>query len=104
MSQTQSQEIPKEILSQLKQSRVNGFPFFAYTGIKEFVLLGEDTLYLKKVPGNPGHITGIQIKYIYDTYHISLFQKHQATIPHKEFDDIYADQMVDLIISEMKIR
>ena len=42
-------------LDTLVASKVNGFPFFAYTGIKDFVLFGETDLIFNKIPKNPNN-------------------------------------------------
>lgn len=105
MSQTITQEIPETILEQLKQSRVNGFPFFAYTGIKGFVLMGNDSLMLKNIPRNPNKITNVTVAYDagQDLYNVYLFQKNQATIPHKQYDGIFCDQLAEIIARDMGV-
>ena len=105
MSQTQNQVVPETILEQLRMSRVHGFSFFSYTGIKAYNLEGEDTLYLKEIPRNPKGITGIQIVYDYgwDSYKMAFFKSNQRTIPTKEFKDIYFDQLAEIIVNEMGV-
>ncbi len=97
--------IQDTIVDQLRASKVNGFPFFAYTGIKDFVMEGEDTIMFKKIPRNPSHITNVVIIYDFgrDSYRIHLFQKHQRTIPYASFEDIYFDQMAHLIAEKMGV-
>ena len=56
-------QIPQGMLDELLQSKVRGFPFFAYTGIKDYLLMGNDSLLLKPIPPNPTGITAIQINY-----------------------------------------
>lgn len=56
-------QIPQGMLDELYQSKIRGFPFFSYTGIREFVMMGNDSLMLKKIPPNPTGITAIQINY-----------------------------------------
>ena len=56
-------QIPQGMLDELYQSKIRGFPFFAYTGIREFVMMGNDSLMLKQIPPNPTGITAIQIIY-----------------------------------------
>lgn len=105
MQQTVTQEVPEIILDQLKQSRIHGFPFFAYTGIKEFNLEGEDTLYLKKIPTNPNKITGVQVVYNKgaDTYKLYTFQKNQRVIAKGEYPEIYVDQLARIITKELGV-
>ncbi len=91
------------IFSQLKSSRVNGFPFFAYTGIKASKF-SDDSLYLK-LPKNPSPFKSILVTYEYnsDTYKVQ-FYTHDDPLKKKDIhNDIYADGLADLIVREMKI-
>ena len=56
-------QIPQGMLDELFQSKVRGFPFFAYTGIKDYLLMGNDSLMLNPLPPNPNKISAIQINY-----------------------------------------
>ena len=56
-------QIPQGMLDELYQSKVRGFPFFVYTGIKDYLLMGNDSLMLKDIPPNPNKISAIQINY-----------------------------------------
>jgi len=98
-------EIPLTILDQLKQTKVNGFPFFAYTGINEYNLEGEDTLYLKNVPNNPSHITSVQVVYDYgmDVYKLYTFQNNQRTVPFTEYPEVYFDELGQKIANDMGV-
>ena len=51
------------MLDELLQSKVRGFPFFSYTGIKDYLLMGNDSLMLNPLPPNPNKISAIQINY-----------------------------------------
>lgn len=103
--ETHTQEIPEIILDQLKQSKVNGFPFFAYTGINDYNLEGNEILYLKNLPKNPNEITSVQITYDsgMDVYKLATFQKNQRTIPKQEYPEIYFDQLAEIIVKEMGV-
>lgn len=94
------------IIEQLRQSRVNGFPFFNYTGIQDFTMEGEDTLMFKNIPRNPNGITNVVIVYDFgqDLYRLHTFQKDQRTIPKNSYDGVFFDQMADLIVEEMGVR
>jgi len=98
-------EIPEIILDQLIQSKVNGFPFFAYTGIKQYNLEGEDTLYLKNVPSNPNHITSIQVVYDFgmDVYKLYTFQKNQRDVPFTKYAEVYFDELAQKIAKDMGV-
>jgi len=56
-------QIPQNMLDELLQSKVRGFPFFSYTGIKDYLLMGNDSLMLNPLPPNPNKISAIQINY-----------------------------------------
>lgn len=104
---SETQEITQTILDQLKASRINGLPFFAYTGIKGISRINENTLALLKIPRNPGKIKLIIIKYIpaRDTYNLLFFNKLQLTDhPIFNFDDIYFDMLSDIISDKMGIK
>lgn len=98
--QTQNNEVAKEIFSQLQASKVNGFPFFAYSGIKASIF-STTKLHLK-APRNPKRIKNILINYQYgsDTYTVIFngSNKHEDI-----FDDVYADGLADLIVREMGV-
>lgn len=98
-------EVQETILNQLKASKVNGFPFFAYTGIKSFTMEGEDTLMLKNIPSNPNGITNVVIVYDYgrDSYRVHTFKKNQRTIPSNSYEDIYFDALSSIIVDEMGV-
>lgn len=103
-SQSQNDQVAQEIFRQLKVSRVNGFPFFAYTGIKASIF-GDNALYLK-MPKNPSAFKSALISYDYgsDTYKVSFYTHEDPCKGEDIHTDVYADSMVDLIISEMKIK
>ena len=101
-TKTQNSEVAQEIFRQLKVSRVNGFPFFAYSGIKPSIF--SDTALYLKLPKNPSAYKSILIEYKYDTYTISFYTDVEPLKATDKHTDVYADSMVDLIISEMKIK
>ena len=84
------------IIYQLNSSSVNGFPFFAYTGIK--VKNQSENSVSLKAPGNSGNVSDITILYDYgaDLYNI--------TIDGNTTKGMYAGDMVNLIIDTMGIR
>ena len=94
------------ILDQLGESTIAGFPFFKITGIKDFVLLGEDTVMFKNLPKNPNKITNVTVVYDIgkDLYRVHFFEKNQSTIPTKSFDDVFVDQLPEIIGNELGIR
>ena len=51
----------QELHKQLHHTKINGFPFFAYTGIKP-TIISETDLHLKPPP-NPNRITAINVHY-----------------------------------------
>lgn len=99
-------QIPQTILDQLGASKVNGFPFFKFTGIKGFVLEGNDTLQLKNIPKNPNDISIIRVRYDegQDLYNIN-FQKGQfpRNMPFKDVGGVFFDQMAEIIAREMGV-
>lgn len=107
MSTTTTQEIDytlaKEIFNQLKVSRVNGFPFFAYSGITPS-LFSAEALYLK-LPKNHGAFKSILISLdrATDTYNVNFYTHDESLKEQDRHTDIYVDQLVDLIVREMGI-
>ncbi len=103
-TKTQNSEVAQEIFRQLKVSRVNGFPFFAYSGIKPSIF--SDTALYLKLPKNPSAYKSILIEYDYgsDTYNVNFYTDVEPLKATDRHTDVYADSMVDLIVSEMKIR
>ena len=96
----ETQSYSMEILSQLKLSKVNGFPFFPYTGLR--IWKQTDTEIQLIALKNPGkvHIVSVQYEKGTDTYTISFLGKNNVTKTHS---DIYVDGMVELIISTMGV-
>ena len=93
----------KEIFSLLKASKVNGFPFFAYSGIKPTIFSSE-ALYLK-LPRNPSKFKSILVTLnrATDTYDVN-FYTHETTLKAEDkHDDVYVEQLVELIVREMGI-
>ena len=97
----EEQEIPEEILRQLEVSKINGFPFFSYTGIKEYLMYGNEELWLKKIPKNPKGIEVVKVIYdLTDTYKVIF----QGKTKRYGFSDVYVDQLADLIVREMGVK
>lgn len=98
--QEQVFEVAETILEQLKQSKVNGFPFFAYTGINDFVML-EDELMLKARKNAKGY-ESVSVVYDYgqDLYNI-VFRK--CSVPLKTIEGVFFDQMAEIIARELGI-
>ena len=95
--------IAKEIFLQLKASKVNGFPFFAYSGIKASVF-SNTALYLK-LPKNPSPFKSILVtlNITRDTYDVNFYTHEDPLKADDRHTDIYNDQLVDLIVKEMGI-
>jgi len=104
--QTQQNEntYSMEIFRQLQTSKVNGFPFFAYTGIKPSIF-SKEALYLK-LPKNTSKFKSILVSYDLgsDTYTIGFYTHEDPLQKQDLHKDVYADSMVDLIIDQMGIR
>ncbi len=95
--QTQNTEVAEEIFRQLHASKVNGFPFLAYTGAKPQIF-SETALYLK-TPRNQGNVRNVLIQYDYgsDTYTV-IFNGSDR------HEDIYADVLSEMIVREMGVK
>lgn len=98
-------QIVQTIAEQLKASKVHGFPFFLYTGIKVVGRSGENTLVLQ-CPRNPRRIKFIWIKLnVMDTYDLELWiPKRNGDVEKIQINDIYADMMSEIIVREMGIQ
>ena len=105
---SQINETIKTIYDQLAVSKVNGFPFFNYTGIKKMVYDNEqNTLIFIEIPKNPNHISMIKIKYDYgyDLYNLEFYHiKKRLTTLKESINGIYNDQLADLIVDKMGVR
>ena len=100
--QIDEHEIPQIILDQLFESKVHGFEFFKYTGIKGFLMMGNDTLVLKDIPCNPNKIERVSIFYdkARDSYNINATKK-DAIVPSSTADDIHTGEMAEIITRMM---
>ncbi|MCJ8306745.1 MAG: hypothetical protein HRU07_06825 [Nitrosopumilus sp.] len=102
-TQTQTNLVAKEIFKQLSASKVNGFPFFAYSGIKPSIF-SETALYLK-LPKNPSKFKSILVtlNQVRDTYDVNFYTHDNPLIADDKHTDIYGDCLVELIIRKMGI-
>lgn len=92
-------EIPRIIFDQLKASRVNGFPFFAYMGIKKYVMI-DNTLMLH-LPWNKKKYEVVDI--IYDVGADLYKIQFRAGLPLKIIDGVFFDQMAEIIAREVGV-
>ena len=98
----QNMQVAEIIMSQLKQSKVNGFPFFNYSGAKDFV--GAENFLQFSIP-NKKRVAKIRIVLdAQDLYNLEFYKKKGfEMIKSKSVDGIFADQMVDIIVKEVGI-
>ena len=95
MNQTVSSDTPADILlGQLRASRVHGFPFFAYTGIRPAVK--SDNMLTMKVPSNPKKISVVAVKYDKGTDTYMVFFYRQTFVVH-ETSDVYVGELAETI-------
>ncbi len=94
-----------EIFRQLQGQKVNRFPFFAYTGIKQPQILTANSI-IMKVPGNPGRISQLVVELDpSDTYNVIFYKTKKGQYVEKaRYSDIYAEGLVDLIVDAMGVR
>ena len=95
-------QIPQGMLDELYQSKIRGFPFFAYTGIREFVMMGNDSLMLKDIPPNPNKISAIQINYDKgaDGFTIDYYVGN-SRVANPEI--LYVGDLADAIVQKMGV-
>jgi len=95
-------QIPQGMLDELYQSKVRGFPFFTYTGIREFLMYGNDSLMLKQIPPNPNKISAIQINYNKgaDGFTIDYFVGNRR-VANPQI--LYVGDLADAIVEKMGI-
>jgi len=80
--------IAQGIFRQLKCSKVNGFPFFAYSGIKPSIF-SIDSLYLK-LPKNPSSFKSILVTLnrATDTYDVNFYTHDESLKEQDRHRDI----------------
>jgi len=95
-------QIPQGMLDELLQSKVRGFPFFPYTGINDYLLMGNDSLMLKPIPPNPNHISAILINYNKgeDGFNIVFYKGND---PVETTGTLYVGDLADAIVQKMGI-
>ena len=95
-------QIPQGMLDELYQSKVRGFPFFVYTGIKDYLLMGNDSLMLKDIPPNPNKISAIQINYDKgaDGFHIVFYRGNDRL---ETTETLYVGDLADTIVQKMGV-
>ena len=91
-------------LDTLSASKVNGFPFFAYTGINDFVLFGETDLLFNNIPKNPNDIERVVVAYDIgqDLYNVNLFKMNNP-LPER-LEGIFFDELANVIVDGMGVR
>ena len=84
----------KILLEQLRAAKVNGFPFFAYMGIKQ-TSTTEDMVTLK-MPKNPKNISYVYVMYDRgtDTYAVMFYS---GFVAKSTINDVYVDQLAETI-------
>jgi len=97
----QDTTIQETILDQLMQTKVHGFPFFAYTGIKDYVMASDDTLILH-LPENPKGLDNINVVYDFgmDVYKLYAFK---GGVPLESKMEVYFDELGELITKYMGV-
>ncbi|KKM94108.1 hypothetical protein LCGC14_1201590 [marine sediment metagenome] len=103
MSEQEPMFVAKEIMSQLKMSKVNGFPFFMYSGAREFV--GGDKFLQFRIP-NRKRIAKIRVVLdeARDLYNLEFYKKKGFEMKKsKSIDGIFFDQMAEIIVRELGI-
>lgn len=95
--QNEKYQVAQEIFEQLRLSKVNGFPFYAYTGLKPQIFSTTE-LYLK-APRNPKKVKNVLVQYDYgsDTYNVIFNGSERLT-------DVYFDQLSEIIVNRMGIK
>ncbi len=95
----------KDTLTTLNQSTVNGFPFFAYAGRPKYLMEdGKGGIVMAGMKRNPNSIGKVHIKYDEgrDTYSIDFMSNRGKE--KGSLDDVYFDQLTDIIVDKMGIR
>lgn len=101
MQQTIEHEtfVQETMLEQLQASKIHGFNFFAYTGIKSYTMAGEDTLILKTPRGSK-----------YDSIHVILTPMDEYDLifmkngfPKEAVRGIYCDMFAEIIVRNLGV-
>jgi len=102
----QGSQITHDMLHELEISKIRGFPFFAYTGIKdvyEYYDLAKDLheLWLEHIPKNPKGIKNIKLQYdpSNDSTTILFFTKKGF----HTVKEVYVGQLAHIIVGEMGV-
>lgn len=98
MARMDDQRDPHEggqaVLDTLSGSKVNGVPFFKLSGIRNFVLYGENEIFFNKIPKNPNRVEKIHVKVDRgaDAFDASFFLKNTFE-PALVEKGLYVDQL-----------
>ena len=101
MQQTTEHEtfVQETMLEQLQASKIHGFNFFAYTGIRSYTMAGEDTLILKTPRGSK-----------YDSVHVILTPMDEYDLiffkggfPKEAVRGIYCDMFAEIITRNLGV-
>jgi hypothetical protein len=92
--------IVKTLHQQLNQTRINGFPFFAYTGIKPTIISQTDMNL--KPPTNPNKVSSINVHYNKgtDEYDVRI----QSGKKIEEINGLQWDNLGNVIVDKMGVR
>ena len=86
------------LLEQLKAAKVNGFPFFAYTGAMH--VSQTDNMLTMQMPSNPQKIAIVTVMYVKvtDTYTVLFYQRPKIASEIKSVvENVYVDQLAETI-------
>jgi len=91
--------VQETMLEQLQASKIHGFNFFAYTGIRGYTMAGEDTLILKTPRGSK-----------YDSVHVILTPMDEYDLifmkggfPKESVRGIYCDMFAEVIVRNLGV-
>ena len=84
----------KILLKQLRAAKVNGFPFFAYMGIKQTSTT--ENMVTLKMPKNPKNISYVYVTYDRetDTYGVMFYS---GFVAKSTISDVYVGELAETI-------
>lgn len=92
------------VLDTLFASNIKGKPFFVASGIKDFVLFGENEVMFNKIPKNPNHIAKITVLVDRgsDSFTARFYHKDEF-LPALEEKELYVDQLAPALANGLGI-
>ena len=104
------QTYANDMIEELKVSKIRGFPFFAYTGIKRIDIRDAGNSIVIKLPKNPNGLKSALVSYRLgeDTYDLSFYDDPKYDIRYNflvrpDYTSLFVGSLGEIIVERMGV-